>query len=142
MISLSPAAGADAPAARRGRRGRHGVAVLAVMAAGVVAGGVALESAGLGPVSAVRAAEAARPADPSTFGRDLAAGCAGCHNTRGRAIGDAAPIAGMPAGKMVQAMADFRDGKRAATIMQQIAKGYTPDQIRLIAEYFAAQSPK
>ena len=38
-------------------------------------------------------------------------------------------------------MAEFKDGKRPATIMHQIAKGYTDEQIRLIAGYFAAQTP-
>ena len=37
-------------------------------------------------------------------------------------------------------MREFRDGKRAATVMHQIAKGYSDAQIDAIAEQFARQS--
>ena len=40
------------------------------------------------------------------------------------------------------AVADYKSGARPATIMHQIAKGYTDEQIRLIAGYLAAQQPK
>ncbi|MGE0312490.1 MAG: cytochrome c [Lautropia sp.] len=73
------------------------------------------------------------------LGRNLAATCASCHNTNGKAIGDSVPLAGVPAERIVQLMNQFRDGKRAATIMTQLAKGYTPEQVQLIADHFAAQ---
>ena len=69
----------------------------------------------------------------------LAATCANCHGTNGKAIGDGARLAGKPADEIVKAMEQFRDGRKAATIMHQIAKGYTPEQIRLMADYFAKQ---
>jgi cytochrome c553 len=37
-------------------------------------------------------------------------------------------------------MKAFRDGTRPATIMHQLAKGYSDEQIELMAEYFARQS--
>jgi cytochrome c553 len=36
-------------------------------------------------------------------------------------------------------MLDFKNGRRPATIMHQIAKGYSDEQIAAIAAYFAAQ---
>ena len=141
----SSAACKGAVTAVRGRRPRRSTAMATVMAAGLVAGiaGLAdydaLERTGLSPISAAVAAQAA---DPTTFGRDLAGSCSGCHNTGGRAIGQGVPIAGMPAERMVQIMTDFRDGKRVATVMHQIAKGYTPEQIRLIADWFSTQPTK
>ena len=36
-------------------------------------------------------------------------------------------------------MIAFREGKKPATVMHQIAKGYTPEQIDQLAAYFAAQ---
>ena len=36
-------------------------------------------------------------------------------------------------------MRAFRDGQRPATVMHQIAKGYTDPQIDAIAAWFAAQ---
>ncbi len=73
-------------------------------------------------------------------GRNLAAACAICHGTEGRAPSrDLVPIAGMPRDYLVKQMIDFRDGKRPATVMHQIAKGYTDPQIDALAAWFAAQ---
>jgi len=73
--------------------------------------------------------------------RNLAATCANCHGTNGNARGDMKPLAGMAAGRIVAALADFKSGAQPATIMHQIAKGYTDEQIKLIADYMAAQRP-
>jgi cytochrome subunit of sulfide dehydrogenase len=43
---------------------------------------------------------------------------------------------------IVAAMADFKSGAQPATIMHQIAKGYTDDQTKAIAAFFAAQKPR
>ena len=76
------------------------------------------------------------------MGRNLAATCANCHGTNGNARGEMKPLAGVPADKLVATMADYKAGNLPATIMHQIAKGYTDEQIRLIAGYFAAQQPR
>lgn len=73
--------------------------------------------------------------------RNLAATCANCHGTNGQARGDMKALAGMPAAKILAQLADFKSGAQAATIMHQIAKGYTDEQLALIAAYFAAQKP-
>jgi cytochrome subunit of sulfide dehydrogenase len=83
----------------------------------------------------------AQTADPN-LARNLAATCANCHGTNGNARGDMKPIAGMPADKLIAMLDDYRAGNQPATIMHQIVKGYTPEQIKLIAGYFAAQKPK
>lgn len=73
--------------------------------------------------------------------RALAATCANCHGTDGRAV-DAASVpglAGMPAGYMVEQLKAFKAGTRPATVMHQLAKGYSDAQIEAIAGYFAAQ---
>jgi cytochrome c553 len=75
------------------------------------------------------------------LGRNLAATCSNCHGTDGNARGDMKPLAGMAADKLVAMLADFKSGNLPATIMHQIAKGYTDEQVRLIAAYFAAQKP-
>lgn len=82
----------------------------------------------------------AAKADPN-LARNLAATCANCHGTNGQARGDMKPIAGMSADKMLAMLEDYRSGNQPATIMHQIVKGYTPEQLRLIAGYFAAQPP-
>jgi cytochrome c553 len=87
------------------------------------------------------AVQAQATAPDMVLARNLAATCANCHGTNGNARGDMKPLAGMPADKLIAIMADYRAGNLPATIMHQIVKGYTDDQIKLIAAYFAAQKP-
>ena len=76
-----------------------------------------------------------------TAARNLAAGCAICHGTQGRPAPNAPliPLAGLPQDHIATQMRAFRDGKRPATVMHQIAKGYTDAQIDAMAAWFAAQ---
>ena len=73
--------------------------------------------------------------------RSLAATCASCHGTNGRAAeGSAVPsLAGTPSVQMIAQMAAFKAGTRSATVMHQLSKGYTDAQIVQLADYFAAQ---
>ena len=72
-------------------------------------------------------------------GRDLAASCAMCHGTNGRAVSGNEPLAGMAKADLVRKLNEFRSGAKPATIMHQLSKGYTDQQIDQIAAYFAAQ---
>ena len=81
-------------------------------------------------------------AQDAHLARNLAATCANCHGTNGQARGDMKPLAGLSAEKIIAAVADYKSGAQPATIMHQIAKGYTDEQIRLVAGYFAAQPGK
>jgi sulfide dehydrogenase cytochrome subunit len=70
----------------------------------------------------------------------LAAACAICHGTEGRAVTkDVVPLAGLPREHIASQMRAFRDGQRPATVMHQIAKGYTDAQIDAMAAWFATQ---
>lgn len=92
-------------------------------------------------LAALTLTTAALPAlgQDANLARNLAATCANCHGTNGQAKGDMKPLAGLTAEKIVAMVADFKSGAQPATIMHQIAKGYTDEQIRLVAGYFAAQ---
>lgn len=81
-------------------------------------------------------------AQDANLARNLAATCANCHGTNGNARGDMKPLAGLAADKIIAMVADYKSGAQPATIMHQIAKGYTDEQIKLVAAYFAAQQPK
>ena len=74
--------------------------------------------------------------------KSVAATCANCHGTNGKSIKDAVlpSLAGMNSATIIEQMQAFKSGARSATIMHQIAKGYTDDQIKLLANYFAAQN--
>jgi cytochrome subunit of sulfide dehydrogenase len=88
------------------------------------------------------AAASVAQAQDANLGRNLAATCANCHGTNGQARGDSKSLAGVSAEKIMAAIADFKSGAQPATIMHQISKGYTDEQIKLIAAFFAAQPAK
>lgn len=71
--------------------------------------------------------------------RSLAAVCANCHGTDGRGVpGSLIPtLAGMPRDYMLEQFQDFRDGSRPATVMPQLVKGLTTEQMEQLATYFS-----
>lgn len=73
--------------------------------------------------------------------RALAATCAQCHGTDGRAVEGQALVrlAGMPQDYILNQLMAFRNGQRPATIMHQITRGYSQQQLETVAAYFAAQ---
>jgi cytochrome c553 len=72
--------------------------------------------------------------------RSWAASCAACHGTNGYAQPGMISLAGVPQEVTVQKMLDYKAGRMpAATVMHQLAKGYSDEQIVAIAAYFAAQ---
>lgn len=75
----------------------------------------------------------------ATLARNLAAQCANCHGTNGKSVAEVPSLAGQSAAVLIAKMNDYRSGKQAATIMHQLSKGYTDEQIALMADYFSKQ---
>lgn len=73
--------------------------------------------------------------------RSLAASCANCHGTGGIAQEGMESLAGKPQDYLLRALMDFKSGKRPATVMHQLSKGYSDLQLEQLATYFAAQKP-
>ena len=73
--------------------------------------------------------------------QSMAAACAMCHGTNGKtAEGSAvAGLAGRPRDEIVQSMAQFKAGTKPATIMHQVARGYSDAEVAALAEYFSKQ---
>ncbi len=95
---------------------------------------IALAAAGSVVVSG---SVAAAPPDDATM---LAGTCFGCHGTAGSSVGPASPtIAGMATDTFLEGMKAYKEGKRPATVMDRIAKGYTDDELKLMAGYFSKQ---
>lgn len=70
----------------------------------------------------------------------LASSCANCHGTDGRGTTTLAPIAGRPAAVLeAQLLAFKHDDSSGATVMDRIALGYSDDELKALADYFAAQ---
>jgi cytochrome subunit of sulfide dehydrogenase len=71
----------------------------------------------------------------------ISATCAACHGTLGKVADGSAVVslAGLPKDYIVAQMAAFKSGARSATVMHQLSKGYSDEQVAMIASYFAAQ---
>ena len=92
----------------------------------------------LATMLALPLAAVAQGTDPN-LGRNLSASCAGCHNITGNAVTGMPGLSGQSKENLLKTLKEFKDGKRPATVMHQLAKGYTDGQLELIAAYFAAQ---
>lgn len=70
-------------------------------------------------------------------GRTIGVTCAGCHGTDGAGGTAIPPLKGRDAEYMESAMLDYKNGKRPGSIMPRIAKGYSDEDIKAVATYFA-----
>jgi sulfide dehydrogenase cytochrome subunit len=68
----------------------------------------------------------------------LANPCAGCHGTDGASPGPIPPIKGLPSSYIISVMKAFKTDQRKGTVMNRIAKGYTDEEITLMAKHFEA----
>jgi len=74
-------------------------------------------------------------AEPS--GRTLALSCFSCHGPTGRSPDSIPSIHGKSEDFIAREMLAFQTGARRATVMGRIAKGYTKEEIRALANYIA-----
>ncbi|MGV6818082.1 MAG: c-type cytochrome [Thiotrichales bacterium] len=80
-------------------------------------------------------------ADDNRLGRTIGVTCAGCHGTDGKNSWTYMhSITELSADEIEKKLLDFRAGKADATIMNRIAKGYTDEQIKAVANYFGNMS--
>jgi cytochrome c553 len=68
-----------------------------------------------------------------------AAACSGCHPMSRWAGTPFTRLVGRNAAEIVTALQEFRTGQRPGTVMDRIAKGFTDDEIKAIAAWYAAQ---
>jgi cytochrome subunit of sulfide dehydrogenase len=68
-----------------------------------------------------------------------AAACSGCHPLSRAIETPFTRLVGRNPAEIVTAMQEFRSGQRPATVMDRIAKGFTDDEIKAIAAWYAAQ---
>lgn len=76
-----------------------------------------------------------------TQGELLANSCFSCHGYEGKAVDNATipPLANYPASMIVSQMKAYRDGERQGTVMPRHARGYTDEEIELMAQYIGKQ---
>jgi cytochrome subunit of sulfide dehydrogenase len=93
--------------------------------------GVAIAAVMCGLLGVTRAASSQAPAG--------AAACSDCHPTSNQADIPVPRLAGRNPSDIVAAMQGFRSGQRQGTIMDRIAKGFSDEEIRAIADWLGAQ---
>ena len=93
--------------------------------------------AALGMLSTYGVCASAQTIDPTQV-RGWASTCATCHGTAGIAQPGMESLAGLNKDEMLKKMMDFKTGKKPATLMHQLAKGYSDEQLQALAGYFAA----
>jgi sulfide dehydrogenase cytochrome subunit len=102
----------------------------------------------LAALAVATAAQAQAPAPAEQYGKPLgsagapppgASSCSGCHPVSPAVDTPAARLIGRPPADIVTAVQAFRSGQRPATVMERIAKGFTDDEIKAIADWYGAQ---
>jgi cytochrome c553 len=102
--------------------------------------------------TAAAAGKPAKPGDPvcliagwenppsvcASHNRTLAATCFNCHGPNGKSNGAIPSLAGMDKATLVNAMKEFKSGKRDdyATVMKKYAMGYSDSEYEAMAEFF------
>lgn len=95
--------------------------------------------AALSLVSATSVQANPADADHAIHARNLAGNCTSCHVDRARSSPFLPSLAGVPQAGLLRKLRAFRNGELPATVMHQIARGYTDEQLALIAAHFAAR---
>lgn len=67
----------------------------------------------------------------------FAGNCANCHGTDGKGASAIPLLAGRDKAYLLEALRNFKSGARPATIMHQLSKGYTDEELELLADHYS-----
>lgn len=81
---------------------------------------------------------AAQAAGDVAAGKAKAAVCAGCHGANGQGVAPNPPLAGIAAEKFIEAIKDYKSGKRNNAVMKAIATPLSDQDLENIAAYYAS----
>ncbi|MBF0168598.1 MAG: c-type cytochrome [Alphaproteobacteria bacterium] len=95
-----------------------------------------LLTAGVCLAATLLMAPAAQSADAITVAADA---CAGCHGTDGRSLGAMPAFHEKKPAELKQILREYKTGKREATIMDRIVKGYSDEQLDAMVDYYTAK---
>ena len=102
----------------------------------------------LAALAVATAAQAQAPAPAEQFGKPIGSGgapppgassCSGCHPASASVDTPVKQLVGRKPEEIVAAVEAFRSGAKPATVMDRIAKGFTGDEIKAIADWYGAQ---
>jgi len=95
-----------------------------------------------GIIAALGVAGTAQAGGDAAAGKAKAATCAGCHGANGEGVGSNPPLAGTAEGKFIQAMKDYKSGKRPNPIMKTFAGQVNDQDVANLAAYYASLKKK
>lgn len=98
-----------------------------------------LLSAGIAVVIGIGGAHAASDA---AAGKAKAAACAGCHGANGEGVAPNPALAGKSEEALVQALKDYKSGKRDNAIMKGLTAALTDGDMANLAAYYASLKAK
>lgn len=84
---------------------------------------------------AIATAQAA--GDPAA-GKAKAAACAGCHGPNGQGVAPNPALAGKSADQLLQALQDYKSGKRSNAVMKAMTAGLSDPDMANLAAYYAS----
>jgi cytochrome c553 len=98
-----------------------------------------LLSVGIAAVLGIGGAQAAGDAQA---GKAKAAACAGCHGANGEGVSPNPALAGKSAEQFVQALKDFKSGKRDNAVMKGMVSAFTDVDMADLSAYYASLKAK
>jgi cytochrome c553 len=98
-----------------------------------------LLSAGMVLMVAISVAQAAGDVQA---GKAKAATCAGCHGANGEGVGVNPALAGKSEDQLVQAMKDYKSGKRANAVMKAMVGSLSDGDMANLGAYYASLKAK
>ena len=84
----------------------------------------------------------AQAAGDAQAGKAKAGACAGCHGANGEGINPNPALAGKSESEIVQALTEYKSGKRANPIMKTFASPLSDEDMANVAAYFASLKKK
>lgn len=96
----------------------------------------------VGVVALLGVVGAAQAGGNAQAGKNKAATCAGCHGANGEGIAPNPALAGKNEDQIIQAMKDYKSGKRANPVMKTFAGQVNDQDVADLAAYYASLKKK
>jgi cytochrome c553 len=84
----------------------------------------------------------AQAAGDAQAGKAKAGACAGCHGANGQGVAPNPALAGKSEADIVQALIDFKSGKRANPVMKTFASQLSDQDMANVGAYYASLKAK
>ena len=89
-------------------------------------------------IASIGVVSAAHAAGDVEAGKVLSAACFACHGANGQGTAQYPALAGKKADQLVQALKDFKSGKRDNVFMKGMASSLSDQDIENVAAYYAS----